>query len=128
MPPQANAGAPITPRRIVDASELRRFETCALAWWYDRHHPLAEASEADLTRRIELFEAVYGPGSRDLPEYQMLTHMRERARGASPEPARRSPPVSPLDSPRPLVTGIVIAALVIAALVAGGLFFAVGQR
>jgi hypothetical protein len=121
MPPTSEQGS--EPHRIITTDELRRFEFCPLAWWYDRHHPLARASAPELARRMELFEAVYGPSARDLPEYHLLAHLREQIEQTPPDLARATPPIAPLDSPRPLVASLIAIALIVAALVAGGVIF-----
>jgi hypothetical protein len=116
--------------RIVTAEELARFAECRLAWWYDRTHPLAGASGAELARRVDLLGAVYGPGARDLPEYQMLTHLRDRAVGApvaAPKATPR-PDVRPLDPPHRLITGVVLIAAVVIGCVLASIVFALTAR
>ncbi len=120
MPEQQS---PMNMSRLVTTAELARFETCRLAWWYDRTHPLAHAAPPEITRRLDLFEAVYGPGVRDLPEYQLLTHLRDQAQAT---PASTSPkqPVQlalPADRPRRLVGCVLCAACAIIALLLIGI-------
>ena len=76
--PQPNT--PI-PQRMVTTDELQRFVQCPLAWWYDRTHPFAQASAEELARRLTIFQAVYGPSARDLPEYRLLAHLHAQATG-----------------------------------------------
>lgn len=76
----------ITPLpRLVTTTELQRFAQCPLAWWYDRAHPFAQASAAELARRLTIFQAVYGPGARDLPEYRLLQHLHAQAIAKAPQ-------------------------------------------
>lgn len=111
-------------RRLIATTELARFETCQLAWWYDQTHPLAGATADELTRRLELFAAVYGPGARDLPEFHLLTHLHQRAHGAVSTPTTtKSRPALPADAPRGLVAGVTLVALLIVTLVVTGIIF-----
>ena len=117
-----------TAARRVTATELGRFEQCRLAWWYDRTHSLAKASAFELAKRIALFEAVYGPGAHDLPEYHLMTHLRERAEDAPPPPPIIPEPVVPFDSPAPLVRAGVLVAAIVIGLVGAGLVFSFTHR
>lgn len=115
-------------QRLVTTAEVRRFEQCRLAWWYDRTHPLAQASADELGRRMDLFLAVYGPGSRDLPEYRLLADMHASADQcavpllAAPASAQA---IAPLDRPRQVILVTIVIAAIIIALMLVGIFFAV---
>ncbi len=115
--------------RLATTEELARFETCRLAWWYDRTHPLARATPHEIARRLEIFEAVYGPGVRDLPEYQLLTHLREQAKDPSQSIVivKRSDPLRPGRAPRGLLGCVALAVVVIVALVMLGAVLAVAR-
>jgi hypothetical protein len=113
--------------RLVTTEELARFETCRLAWWYDHTHPLARATPKEIARRLEIFEAVYGPGVRDLPEYQMLTHLREQAKDPLPAAmiVKHSETLRPGRAPRGLLGCVGGAVLMIVALVVLGIVLSV---
>lgn len=115
--------------RIVTAEELARFAECRLAWWYDRTHPLARANADELTRRMELLGTVYGPGARDLPEHQLLRHLRERA-GGKPSAPKAAPPaeVGPMERPQRLLVAIVIIGALIVGGVLASIVFSLTQR
>ena len=116
--------------RLVTTEELARFAECRLAWWYDRTHPLAQASTDEVARRIELLGAVYGPGARDLPEYQLLNHLRERSAGQV-SASTAAPPVSdvrPLDRPHRLVGAVIISAAMVIGCVLASIVFSLTQR
>lgn len=125
MPPEpANPLA----QRLVTTAEVRRFEQCRLAWWYDRTHPLAQASADELRRRMDLFLAVYGPGARELPEYRLLADMEASAQQSN-MPLLMAPasmqPIAPLDRPQQIIMVTFVIAAIIIALVLVGIFFAV---
>lgn len=105
-------------RRLVTADEIARFEFCPLAWWYDRTHPLAQAAPTEIEQRRLVLETVYGPGAKDLPEYQMLTHLKIRA-DQQPLPVAGNPSVPEyvVPHPRPLIalvfTGVFVVGLLL---------------
>lgn len=117
-----------TGARRVTTAEIERFEECRLAWWYDREHPLAKAGAGELSRRLDLFEAVYGPGVRDLPEFHLMNHLRDRASGAPP-PTNATvisdEAIGPLDKPTVLVQVIFLIGAVIVGLVFAGIAFTI---
>lgn len=118
---------PLSASRLVTTAEMARFATCRLAWWYDRTHPLARAAPSEVTRRLELFEAVYGPGVRDLPEYHLLTHLRDQAQ-VTPQPAAQpqsARSIAPTEQPQRLVGCVIVAALALIALLVLGVMLAV---
>jgi len=99
------------PTPQLSTTELARYEMCSLAWWYDRTHPLAEASTGEINRKLSIFTAVYGPGATELPEYRLLTDLKqhhERTSSIFPIPAPEM--VAPSDSPQRLFgcVGIII--------------------
>lgn len=114
-------------QRLVSASEVGRYEMCPLAWWYDHTHPLASASPPELDRRIAILEAVYGPGAGDLPEFQLLHHLREQSGGAA---AALKPERDPLPEPvvlprapgRYVAIVVGIAAIIVGLMLAGIVF------
>lgn len=115
-------------QRLVTTAEVRRFEQCRLAWWYDRTHPLAHASADELSRRLDLFVAVYGPGSRDLPEFRLLADLHANAVQSGPPPLAvplAASPITPLDRPQRVIGVTILIGAVIVALVLGGIFLAV---
>ncbi len=129
MPTTLDFRQPTPKERIMDAREVGRYEVCPLAWWYDRQHPLASADVATITHRMELLTAVYGPGTQDLPEYQLLRHLRERAE-ARVTPAVPSPvaqPIRPVGTPNGLFRLAIAIAAIVIGLVAAGMVFAVTQ-
>lgn len=118
-PPPRAAG-----QRLIAAAELARFETCPLAWWYDRAHPLAQASGAEIARRLAVLAAVYGPGAPALPEYQLLSDLAARVAAelpAEPEPAA----LHPAGAPRLLILAVLGGAAIIVGLALAALAFAV---
>ena len=119
---------PGTQGRIVTTEELARFAECSLAWWYDHTHPLARANADELARRSELLGAVYGAGAQDLPEYQLLRHLRERAQGmpALPPPASAAE-ARPLAHPQRLIAGVILVGALIVGAVLASIVFSLTQ-
>ncbi len=129
MPMTLDFRQPMPQERIMDAREVGRYEVCPLAWWYDRQHPLASADVATIMHRMELLTAVYGPGTQDLPEYQLLQHLRERAE-ARVTPGVAVPvaqPIRPAGAPHSLLHLVIAIAAIVIGLVAAGMVFAVTQ-
>jgi hypothetical protein len=116
--------------RIVTTEELARFAECRLAWWYDRTHPLARANADELTRRIDLLGTVYGPGARDLPEHQLLRHLRERAGGMPAATPKAAPPadVGPTERPHRLLIAIILIGAIVVGGVLASIVFSLTQR
>ncbi|HKD74826.1 MAG TPA: hypothetical protein VKB76_05000, partial [Ktedonobacterales bacterium] len=63
------------------------------------------------------------PGVRDLPEYHLLTHLREQAKDPSSAAVvvKRSESLRPRHAPRGLLGCVVLATMVIVALVVVGI-------
>jgi hypothetical protein len=113
--------------RRVDVDELVRFDTCRLAWWYERTHPLAKKTVEELVRHQQVLEAIYGTNIQNLPEYNLVTHLQELARKKGQLVPEDKKPFDPLIEIKPALPwgmlGLVI--LLTIAIIAGviiGLF------
>jgi hypothetical protein len=110
--------------RIITTEELARFESCRLAWWYDRTYPLAKASATEISKRIDIFEAVYGTDASNLPEYQLLQNQAGALASKIDAPASKDQAsAAPKHHPIHLMGCIILVALLIILLAVGSIFF-----